>query len=73
MVLFFTASAFAAVNINTANQEELESLTGIGAAKAQAIIEYRNIHGKFKSIEELTHIKGIGDKVLEKIKGEIEL
>ena len=73
MVLFFSATALAAVNINTANQAELETLTGIGAAKAKAIIEYRKVHGNFKTLEELTNIKGIGDKVLEKIKGDIEL
>ncbi|MCB2182256.1 MAG: helix-hairpin-helix domain-containing protein [Desulfobulbaceae bacterium] len=73
MVFFFVASAFAAVNINTADQQTLESLPGIGPAKAKAIIEYRNDHGSFQSLEELTNIKGIGDKVLKKIKADIEL
>ncbi|MCB2184419.1 MAG: helix-hairpin-helix domain-containing protein [Desulfobulbaceae bacterium] len=73
MVFFFVASAFAAININIADQQTLESLPGIGPAKAKAIIEYRNDHGSFQSLEQLTNVKGIGDKLLEKIKAEIEL
>jgi len=73
MLFFFAASAIAGVNINTADLKTLESLPGIGAAKAQAIIDYRTEHGNFKSIDELTNVKGIGDKVLEQIKELIEV
>jgi competence protein ComEA len=73
MLFFFAASALAAVNINTADLNTLESLPGIGASKAQAIIDYRTEHGNFKSIDELTNVKGIGDKVLEKIKDQIDI
>ncbi|MEW6518569.1 MAG: ComEA family DNA-binding protein [Thermodesulfobacteriota bacterium] len=72
MLFFFAATALGAVNINTADLQTLESLPGIGASKAQAIIDYRTEHGNFKSIDELKNVKGIGDKVLEKIKDQIE-
>lgn len=55
------------VDINTADQAELESLPGIGTAKAQAILDYRSVHGPFDSIEELLEVEGIGEKLLEKI------
>jgi competence protein ComEA len=71
LVLFFAASAFAKVNINTADQEALASLTGIGPTKAEAIIKYRKANGAFKSVDDLVNVKGIGDKTFEKIKGEI--
>lgn len=56
------------VNINTAGAEELMTLPGIGESKAQAIIQYREEHGGFQSIEELTNITGIKNGVYEKIK-----
>lgn len=71
LLFFFAAAALAAVNINTADQSTLESVTGIGPAKAQAIIEYRNAHGPFKSVDELLHVTGFGEKTLEKIKNEL--
>lgn len=55
------------VDINTADQAELESLPGIGTARAQAILDYRSVHGPFDSIEELLEVEGIGEKLLEKI------
>lgn len=55
------------VNINTAGPEELQLLDGIGEVYAQRIVEYRKEHGPFKSIEELTNIKGIGKKTVEKL------
>jgi len=59
------------ININTASSEALQTLTGIGPAKAQAIIDYRNANGPFRSVEELTEVKGFGEKTLDKIRDEI--
>lgn len=59
------------ININTATKSELTKLTGIGDAKAEAIIEYRNTNGYFKSIEDLLKVKGIGDAIFAKIKDNI--
>lgn len=59
------------VNINSATIDELMSLNGVGESKAKSIIEYRNQVGKFKSIEELKNVSGIGDTIYEKIKNSI--
>lgn len=63
--------AFAAININTASEAELDKLPGIGAVKAKAIVEERKKNGPFKSIEDIKRVKGIGDATLEKLKSEI--
>lgn len=55
------------VNINTASAEELQTIPGIGAAKAAAIIEYREVQGEFKSTEEIQNVPGIKGKTFEKI------
>lgn len=59
------------VNINTANQTELETLQGIGPALAQRIIEYRQENGKFQTIEDIQNVKGIGDSKYSNIKDDI--
>ena len=56
------------VNLNSAGSSELQTLPGIGPAKADAIIEYREMNGPYKSIEDLKEISGIGDKTFEKLK-----
>lgn len=61
------------ININTATQSELESLTGIGPSTASKIIEYRKSNGKFKNIEEIKNVSGIGDEKYKKIQNEIEV
>lgn len=61
------AAAAAVVNINTADAATLAAgLHGVGDAKAQAIIAYRNEHGPFKSPEQLAAVKGIGEALVEK-------
>lgn len=61
------------ININTAGKEELMTLTGIGEAKADDILKYREEHGSFGSIEELMQINGIKEGVFNKIKDDITI
>ncbi|MFO7315627.1 MAG: helix-hairpin-helix domain-containing protein [Bacilli bacterium] len=56
------------VNINTADESQLTTLPGIGPSKAKAIIQYREENGKFKQIDELKNVSGIGEKTFEKLK-----
>lgn len=59
------------ININTASAAELVRLDGIGEAKARAIVEYREEHGYFMSVDELVKVSGIGEKTLEKNRDKI--
>ena len=61
------------VNVNSATAEELALLPGVGPAKAQAILEYRKEHGAFKRVEDLSEVKGIGDKALERMRPHVAL
>ncbi len=61
------------VNINTASAEELQTLTGIGEKKAQAIIDYRTQNGNFQSIDQLTEVDGFGEKTVEKLRDSITI
>lgn len=58
----------AKIDINSASVERLTALPGIGMKKAEAIVAYRSKHGKFKRVEDLAKVKGIGDKMVEKLK-----
>lgn len=61
------------ININAATVEQLEMLPRIGTKTAQSIIEYRTQSGPFKKVEDLTNVKGIGEKTLEQLKSFIIL
>lgn len=61
------------VSINTGSKEELMTLTGIGEAKAQDIIDYREENGPFKALEDIMNVSGIGEALYEKIKEQIKL
>ena len=56
------------VNINTATPEQLELLPGIGEVRARAVVSMRKQRGGFKSVDELTEVKGIGDAALERLR-----
>jgi competence protein ComEA len=75
IALLFSAVAFAGpVDINQATAEQLAcELKGIGAAKAEAIIEYRKANGPFRSVEDLTQVKGIGARTVEMNRANIRL
>ena len=70
-VFIFTGTAYAAVDINTATQSELETLHGIGPAKARAIIDYRKKKGLFKTPGDLEKVKGIGPATMKRLRPEI--
>lgn len=59
------------ININTATQSELESLTGIGPSMAAKIINHRLSNGKFEKIEDIKNVSGIGDSKFQALKDEI--
>ena len=59
------------ININTASVEELTSIQGVGKSKAEAIYQYRQEFGNFKSIEDIKKVSGIGEKLYEQIKDSI--
>lgn len=68
-----SSSSGDAININTANLEQLMKISGVGKTKAEAIISYREKNGDFKKKEDITKVKGIGKATFEKIKDKIEV
>ena len=71
VLLVFSSFAIAAVNINTATKEQLDALPGIGPVKAQAIVDYRNANGPFKTPADIMKVKGIKEGEFAKIKDQI--
>lgn len=63
--------AFAAVDLNTATQAQLEGVSGIGPSKAKAILDYRSKNGGFKTVDELDKVPGFGKATLDRIRGEL--
>lgn len=61
----------APVNLNTATKEQLCQITGIGDKKADLILEYRQQHGQFKTVDELMQVSGFGEKTVAKIKEQV--
>ncbi|MBZ9521505.1 helix-hairpin-helix domain-containing protein [Bacillus safensis] len=59
------------VNVNQADAAELQTINGIGPAKAEAIITYREEHGEFQQIEDLRNISGFGEKPIERLKSQL--
>lgn len=62
-----------AVNVNTASAQELEALHGVGPATAEAIVAYREAHGPFRSVEQLTEVRGIGKAKLETLRDDVTI
>lgn len=68
------ALAAAGVNINSADAGQIaQELKGVGSAKAEAIVAYRNAHGAFASVDDLKHVKGINQKTLDRNRDSIVL
>lgn len=59
------------ININSADSDQLQTITGVGPVTAQKIIDYRTQNGAFRRIEDLTNVSGIGEKTFEKMKDQI--
>ena len=67
------APAAGPVNLNTATAEQLEELPGVGPATAQAILEYRKEHGRFRTVDELLEVRGIGDAKLAALRSKVRV
>ncbi|MES1925989.1 helix-hairpin-helix domain-containing protein [Salinisphaera sp. T31B1] len=63
-------AALAAVNVNTADADQLAQLSGIGPAKASAIVEDRQENGDYAKLDELTRVSGIGSKTVDSLRDE---
>ena len=74
-LLIVSAASFAGqVDVNTADAETISAeLNGVGLSKAKAIVEYREKHGPFRSIDDLSLVKGIGERTVEKNRADIKV
>ena len=72
-LVMLVGALLASVDINNGDSKSLESLKGVGAVKAEAIVAYRDAHGCFTSIGGLALVKGIGEKTVEKNKANLVL
>lgn len=72
-LLLSLSVAFAAdkIDLNSASMQELQSLNGVGPATASAIIKYRESKGSFSNVDELSNVKGIGDKKLQNLSDQV--
>jgi competence protein ComEA len=61
------------VNLNTATEAELQTVSGIGAKKAQEIVRYREENGPFKTVDDLKNVSGIGEKTVERLKDSLSV
>lgn len=74
LALFFVSAPVAAVDINNAEVEEIAAeLINVGPAVARRIVEYRNIHGAFRTADDLQNVSGIGMKTVEMNRDKIEI
>ena len=71
IALLTPAAAFATVNVNSAQQTELQRTKGLDRYKAKSIIEYRARNGSIDTFEELAHVPGFTPEVIEKVKGQV--
>jgi competence protein ComEA len=72
-MIFASSGALAAVNVNTAQQSELQRTQGLDKYKAKAIIEYRAANGPFTKIEELENVNGFNRETVEKVRAQLAL
>jgi competence protein ComEA len=68
LMLLLVGTLMASIDINKATKAELMGISGIGEKKAEAIIKYRKQHGKFKSVDDLKKVNGIGDTIVTNVK-----
>ena len=75
VLLSGSAIVFAAetIDINTASKEDLMQINGIGEKRAEAIIDYRESNGRFRSLEELVEVRGIGQAVVDKNRDQLSV
>ncbi|ROR35101.1 ComEA family DNA-binding protein [Inmirania thermothiophila] len=74
ILLLAALGARAGVDLNSADAETLaRAVPGVGPARAEAIVRYRETHGPFRSLEDLLAVRGIGPKLLERMRGVVEV
>jgi competence protein ComEA len=61
------------IDLNTADQKELAQVPGVGPKMAEAIVDYRRVHGPFRSVDELRNVRGVGPITFEKVRNQFRL